>query len=165
MGSKRPKKRIKRHHLKRFSSVVVNSGAGIIPNRGVISEYHSRVSSTIGPKHNLSPLKNNSFMQSVPVTRMVSQGIAANKIKQAEWRSEAGRGWGQEEFHCIVLLTTAFKTIKKYFARKLIFFVEEDYRLMIKRTSLTYGNEVNAMLAYKSGKIAWDKSEKILPPS
>lgn len=68
IASKPKDKKAKRVFPNRYRSDVSGRGA-IVPNADKLSEYHRSVQSTVGPKNNMEPMQNNTFMQEVPKTK------------------------------------------------------------------------------------------------
>jgi hypothetical protein len=155
--ARRKPKRIKRSHLKRFSSEVVNGGRAV-PKKGSSLDQHLMAELY----NNKNKIK--TFDQAIPATRFtplqqaaVAPGANPSAIPRIEVAQKrlwsADRRQGVDHF----LQQPLMAGITLYFHADEHFFVRRKKGIVSE--SIVYGSRETAMDAFEHGKITWINSK------
>lgn len=149
------KKRVKRAYLKRYASDFINVLQGI--DQAKLRTYHERVESVSGPKNNVSPIKNNTWTQKVPVSKIPPIGRleAEIKILYNNWNGDRHQGFNT--FSAYTTLVNGKHHKIRLFSSNNHFFFEEEKLGVIRRSKIYTGRQ-RAMWFYDNCRIEW------LPP-
>lgn len=165
---------MKRSHLKRFSAARVHprSASGIDQHKMLsyeIFQNRQRVETTIGPKHNCTPLGklDNTFLQDIPKTRgpiaKLEEELPRDAVKarikhppmrglQFVWQSDTRQGFDTFDYFTVIH-DIGGCCLKMYHCGDKICFLKEYPELRLR--SLVFNKKELGLKALAENKIKW----------